>query len=194
VTRLLLACLLVLLAAGPARADGSAFGLAWGVSLPTGDTGDYVSKVSFRGASVEYRHYYRPDATWGLNVGWNVFNERTDETLVLGDVAATGRIWRYVNAVPIYAQWATTFSTDRRASRFFAGLNAGTIWIERRTDMGLWRLDDKTWHPALAPEVGVHLPYDSILGFVSLRYHYAFKAGDAEAQQWLELRIGFSMD
>lgn len=192
--RLIVSCLLVLLAAAPARAGSQAFGLAWGVSLPTGDTGDYVSKVSFRGASIEYRNYYRYDATWGLNVGWNVFTQRTDETLVLGDVAATGRLWRYVNAVPIYAQWATTFSTDRRSSRFFAGLNAGTAWIERRTDLGLWRLEEKNWHLALAPEVGVHLPYDSILGFVSLRYHYAFAAGDAEAQQWLELRVGFSMD
>jgi len=178
----------------PATAAYDSFGLAYGVSLPLGDTGDYISNVSFRGASVAWRHYYKRDAAYGLNVGWNVFNKKSDTTLTWPDMAATGNLWQYVNAVPLYAGWFKSFSTDRRSMRWYAGLNAGTAWIERRTDMGLLRREETNWHVALAPELGVHLPYDSFIGYLALRYHYAFSAGEAEAQQWLELKVGFGFD
>ena len=178
----------------PASATNDHIGLAWGVSLPLGDTADYIPRVSFRGASVQWRHYYRRDASYGLNVGWNVFNKDSDTTLEQADLTVTGKQWRYVNAVPIYAEWCVYFETDRRAWRPYVGLNAGTAWIERRTDLGMLRLEEKNWHLAAAPEFGVNLPWDSFIGYVALRYHHAFSAGDAEAQQWLEMRIGFSFD
>jgi hypothetical protein len=179
---------------GPATAANDSFGLAWGVSLPTGDTADYISNVSFRGASTQWRHYYRHDASYGLNIGWNVFNKSSNTTLTLGDLTATGNLWQYINAVPIYADWCVYFETDRRNMRPYVGLNAGTAWIERRTEMGLLMVEEENWHLAVAPEFGVNSPYDWFIGYVALRYHYAFPAGGAEAQQWLELKIGFSFD
>lgn len=190
----LLGLLLILLPAGTVRADNNAFGIAWGISVPTGDTNDFVSKISFRGASAEWRNFYMRDAAYGLNVGWNVFNETDDSTVYFENAAVTGKRWNYVNAVPCYGSWFKYFSDDRRSSRFFAGLNAGGAWIERRTDVGLVSIKEDNWHFAVAPEVGWQLPWDSFLGYVSARYHYAFKAGDVEAQQWLEFKIGFGLD
>jgi len=191
---LLLAVVLILVAAPDTRASSDAFGLAWGVSLPTGDTGDYISRVSFRGASAEWRHFFRMNSAWGFNVGWNVFNQDSSGTLVLGDLTVTGRAWRYVNAVPVYAGYFHYLSSERGGMRPFLGLNGGTAWIGRRSELGLLTIDERNWHVALCPEVGAVLPYDFFLGFVTLRYHYAFSAGDADAQQWLELRIGFGLD
>ena len=186
--------LLLILLPVAARADNNAFGIAWGISVPSGDTRDYISKISFRGASVEWRNFYLRDAAYGLNVGWNVFNEERDDTIVFDQGAVTGKNWNYVNAVPVYAGWFKYFNTDRRSSRFFAGGNLGAAWIQRRTDIGLVRFEEANWHFALAPEVGWQLPWDSFLGYVAARYHYAFKAGNMEAQQWLELKIGFGLD
>ena len=191
---LILALLMVFGSAVPAVAGNDTVGLAWGVSLPTGNTSDFISKISFRGAVVEWRHNYRRDAAYGLNAGWNVFNSETDETLEWGDSAVTGRIWRYVNAVPLYAGWYKTFGTDRRDTRLYLGLNAGTAYVERRADMGLNTLEEKTWHVAVAPEVGIHFPWDAFIGYTALRYHYAFDAGSFGSEQWLELKIGFGFD
>lgn len=191
---LLLGLLLILLSVSAVRADNNTFGVAWGISIPTGDTSDYISKVSFRGASFEWRNFYQRDAAYGINVGWNVFNDEDDSTVNLNNAAVTGKHWKYINAVPIYAGWFKYFNDDPRAKRFYAGINAGGAWIERTADIGLVRLQGDNWHFALAPEVGMHLPWDAFLGYIGVRYHYAFKAGDSEAQQYFEFKVGFGLD
>lgn len=190
----LLGLLLILVPSGAVRADNSVFGVAWGVSVPTGDTKDFISKVSFRGASAEWRNFYMRDAAYGINIGWNVFNESDDSTVSFENAAVTGKRWSYINAVPIYGGWFKYFSDDKRSSRFFAGFNAGGAWIERRMDVGFVSISEDNWHFAVAPEIGWQLPWDSFLGYVGARYHYAFKAGNMEAQQWLEFKIGFGLD
>jgi hypothetical protein len=190
----LLGLLLIVLPTGAVRAGDNTFGIAWGISVPTGDTKDFVSKVSFRGASLEWRNFYTRDMAYGLNVGWNVFNQDDNSTVEIDNGAITGKRWNYINAVPIYASWFKYFSHDKRSKRMFAGLNGGTAYIERRTEVGFIGLEDANWHFALAPELGFMLPWDSFLGYISARYHYAFAAGDMEAQQWLEFKIGFGLD
>jgi len=144
--------------------------------------------------SVEWRNFYMRDAAYGINVGWNVFNETDDSTVFFDNAAITGKRWHYINAIPIYGAWYKYFSDDKRSSRFYAGINAGTAWIEQRTEMSLYQLTEDNWHFAVAPEVGMNLPWDSFLGYVAARYHYAFKTGDMEAQQWIEFKIGFGLD
>lgn len=190
----LLGLLVILMSTGAANAANSTFGVAWGISVPTADTKDFVPNVSFRGASAEWRNFYTRDMAYGINVGWNVFNQQDDGTVNSGNIALTGNRWKYINAVPIYASWFKYFSDDKRSSRLFLGLNGGTAYIERRIEIGTMAFDDDNWHLALAPEIGWQLPWDSFLGYVSARYHYAFAAGDQEAQQWLEFKIGFGLD
>ncbi len=186
--------LLILLPATDVRADNSTFGIAWGISIPTGATKDFTSDVSFRGMSVEWRNFYMRDSAYGINVGWNVFNESDDSTVFFDNGAITGKRWSYINAIPIYGAWYKYFSDDKRSSRFYAGINAGTAWIEQRTEMSLYQLTQDNWHLAIAPEVGMNMPWDSFLGYVAVRYHYAFEAGDVKAQQWIEFKIGFGLD
>ena len=190
----LLGLLLILQPASAVRADNSVFGIAWGLSVPTGDTNDFISNISFRGASAEWRNFYMRDAAYGINIGWNVFNDTDDSTVNFENAAVTGKRWSYINAVPVYGGWFKYFSDDKRSSRFFAGMNAGGAWIERRMDVGFVSIQEDNWHFAVAPEVGWQLPWDSFLGYVGARYHYAFKAGNMEAQQWLEIKIGFGLD
>jgi hypothetical protein len=56
------------------------------------------------------------------------------------------------------------------------------------------RFEEDNWHFALAPEIGWQLPWESFLGYVGVRYHYAFKAGNFDAQQYFEFKIGFGLD
>jgi len=190
----MLGLLLFLVPGPPVRAENDVFSVAWGVSLPTGAIQDYTPNISFRGASAEWRTYYRRDAAYGLNVGWNVFDTAKDGTVSFENGAVTGKSWNYVNAVPVYLGWFKYLGDDRRDNRWFFGLNAGASWIQWRTEVGLVKLEEENWHVALAPEFGVMLPWDSILSYVSARYHYAFSAGNQDAQQYLEIMIGFGTD
>jgi len=191
---ILLSLVLVVLTAGSALAGKNTFGVSWNISLPTGDTNDFTSGVHFRGASLEWRTFTTRTTAFGLNASWDVFNDKFDGTYEHDNIAITGRNWRYVNAVPIYASWHKYTGNDRRGKRTFFGLNAGTAFIERRAEMGVYQFTEENWHLAVAPEIGMQMPWDSFLGWLSVRYNYAFSAGDVDAQQWFEFRIGFGMD
>ena len=190
---IVLLVLLVLVAAPTVYAQ-STFGAAWSLGIPMGDTGDFASGFSFRGVSLEWRNFRNRDTAIGASIGWNVFNEEFSGTRDFGNVAVTGNSWNYVNAIPIYVNAFKYFGEDRRTTRWFAGLNAGTIWIERRTEFGLSAFQDQNWHLAVAPEVGVQLPWSSFLGYAAVRYNVGFSAGDVDTQSWIDIRLGFGLD
>lgn len=190
---LIIACALVVALPGLARA-GDAFGVSWNISLPAGDTADFTSGLQFRGASLEWRNFYKRDTAFGFSGSWNAFNEAFTGTFAAENFAVTGKRWQYVNTVPLYLTWHKYQAGDRRGKRLYYGLNAGLAYVEKRTTMGLWAFEMSEWHPALAPEIGLQLPWDAFVGTVSLRYNFAFETGDHDTQQWLELRFGFGMD
>ncbi len=185
--------LLLAVGAGAAQAD-SVFGVAWAPSVPTGDTNAFAPGLSLRGVSLEMRSFINPTVAWGGSIGWNVFNESLSGTESFGDVTVTGKAWRYINAVPIHLGIFKYSNASRRDSRFFFGLNAGTNWIERRTDFSLIQQTEQNFHLALAPEVGVQMPWNAFLGYMAVRFHHAFKAGEVDAQNWFEFKIGFGLD
>ena len=191
---ILFSLLITLLGAGTAAAGKNTFGVAWNISAPLGDTSDFTSGLQFRGATLEWRNFYTRDMAWGINGSWDVFTENFDGTYQGDNFAISGKSWRYINAVPIYASWYKYIGEDRRGRRTFFGLNAGTAYIERRIEVALWGVKDDNWHLAFAPEIGMQLPWNSFLGWVSVRYNYALSAGDVDAQQWFEFRLGFGMD
>jgi hypothetical protein len=188
-------CTIVLLSlvAAPALAQNT-FGAAWSLGIPTGDTSDFAGGFSMRGISLEGRAFRNRDVALGASIGWNVFNDEFSGTREFENVALTGKSWSYVNAIPIYVGAFKYFGTDRRTTRMFAGLNAGTIWIERRTEFGLSAFQEQNWHLAVAPEVGFQLPWSSFLGYAAVRYNVGFSAGDVDTQSWFDIRLGFGLD
>ncbi len=191
--KIILALVLLLVVAPSAQAE-STFGIAWNPGIPTGDTADFAGGFSFRGATAEWRNFTRSDFTLGASVGWNVFNDSFSGTATEGNITATGNQWTTVNAVPIMVNAYKYLSTDRRSTRFYFGLGAGVDWIELTKEFGYYQFKDSNWHLALAPEIGVQLPWDSFVGYVGVRYQYAFEAGDSPAQSWFDFKIGFGLN
>ena len=190
----ILLLVLLICAAAPAALAENTFGAAWSLGIPTGDTNDFAPGFSARGISLDWRAFRNSETAIGASIGWNVFNEEKSGTRDFGNVAVTGKLWNYVNAIPIYVNAYKYFGTDRRSPRYFAGLNAGTIWIERRTDFSLYAYQEQNWHLAVAPEVGVQLPWSSFLGYAAVRYNVGFSAGDVDTQSWIDIRLGFGLD
>lgn len=183
---------LALLPASPARASTS-FGAAWSLAMPLGDTKDFTDSFSLRGFSLEYRNYYTREMAWGLNISYNVFNEEKDSTFYGDNYAVTGQRWTYINAVPMYLSWHRVPGGTRDGSLFY-GLNAGAVWLEQRTTLGLYEVNESNVHLGFAPEIGYHFPWQSFLGYGAVRFNYMLEAGDVPAQSWIELRLGFGLD
>jgi hypothetical protein len=177
-----------------AQARGDSFGMSWSSAIATGNTSDFVSGFQARGINVEYRKRVNSNYLWGLNVGYNVFAETGNSTVNMNHVQATGIWGKYVNTVPIYLAAFYEFGPyQARSGRFYVGMNAGTAWLEQRATLSSFALENDNWHMAVAPEIGYHLPWNSFVGHVSVRYNYVFEAGETEAQSWLEFRVGFGL-
>ncbi len=179
-----LALLLVLLGSTEVRAQDWFWAVQYQTALSAGDTKDFTNQFSWRNIAVEGRAVLNPESSVGLLVGWNVFNEEVDGTLTFGGADVSGYQYRYVNAFPILAT-AHYYLGQRRGTRGFLGLGAGTYYIENRLEMGLTALNVNNWHLGLAPEAGILLPLQSqMVGYLSVKYNHAFAAGGVKHTYW----------
>jgi hypothetical protein len=195
-TTIILAGLLLVGLLGNASAAGT--GWFWGItyepSIPIGDLDDFSQdSFSWRGVGVEGRSWFREELSVGFAVSWNVFHSRLDDrTFSQPGVDLHGTQMRDVNAVPIYINMHYYLGRPYDW-RFFLGLNAGTIFAEHRLDMGLYSYREENWHLAIAPEVGVQLPYDRLLGYVSVRWNNGFSAGEIDEVSYFSFRLGIGL-
>ena len=184
--------LLVIVSTVAVQAQSSFFGMTYDVSIPTGDTEKYVSGVQWRGFGLEGRWYTSKNITLGFAWDWNVFHESSLETAELETGAVTGNQNRTINAFPFLFTAHYYLKGGSFVQPYF-GIGAGTYFVKKRLDVGIFTLEKEKWHFGVAPEIGFLFPMD--LGFnilVKLKYNYAFESGDAEAHSYLGINVGFA--
>lgn len=184
--------LLVIVCSVAVHAQSSFFGMTYDVSIPTGDTEKYISGVQWRGFGLEGRWYTSKNITLGFAWDWNVFHESSLETAELETGAVTGNQNRTINAFPFLFTAHYYLKGGSFVQPYF-GIGAGTYFVKKRLDVGIFTLEEEKWHFGVAPEIGFLFPMD--LGFnilVKLKYNYMFESGDAEAQSYLGINVGFA--
>src|SRR5215211_5105855 len=85
--------------------------VTYSAATPLGDMTNYIDKVSYRGINAELYWHIKQNFDAGVEVGWNVFNNREDKKTYTEETRSiTGVQYRYVNAVPIIAglRWGKT--------------------------------------------------------------------------------------
>ena len=169
------------------------FTISYDMSFGLGDLGDFISEPSFRGATAQYRKNLSDNISVGVDAGWNVFYERKDyETYTEGSISLSGIQYRYQNEIPILVSADYMLSTDKNIKPY-AGLGIGTIYCERITDMGIWRLEENPWQFAMKPEIGMLYELNGGTALqLALRYNYGFKTEELEGQGYLTIGIGFA--
>jgi outer membrane protein len=173
--------------------QGSYISIQYDVSFGLGDLSDYISAVSWRGVSVEYRTQVRSNLLAGVDVGWNVFYERKEyDTYTVGTESLSGVQFRYQNSVPVFATFDYIVLSEN-ALKPYVGLGIGTLYSERATDMNLYRLEEKTWQFALKGELGVlyELSYKNSLKFAA-KYYNGFKTSTLDSQGYISLSLGMA--
>jgi len=173
------------------------------ISVPLGETADFVSAASFRGFSIEGRSFIKSNLSIGGSIGWHVFYEEvrdevinfslnTDEQVISG--AVSGVQYRYINAFPILFN-ADYYFGDINTDEIipFVGLGAGTSIVSRRLELGIVGLTETSWRLAVSPELGATFkvgPRNHLI--VSGQYMYNFKNDPEPSTSYLSFGIGFT--
>jgi len=157
-----------------------------------GTINNYITSTSVRGATFEYKLYPQPNISIGLDAGWNHFYERRAlDTYTSGTLSLTGVQYRYANAIPIYLTTSYYLSPGESINPFI-GVGVGTIYMDRYTDMGIYRVTEEEWHFALKPEVGVLVSLNPEMDLIlAMRFNNAFATSDTMEQNYLAFNVGF---
>jgi outer membrane protein W len=163
------------------------------VTYPSGETNDYIDKISFRGVGMEWRKYIQDDISAGISLNWNVFHKVETKIEQLEDGAVTGTQNRTINSFPFMVT-AHYYLGGRRDIRPYGGLGLGAFLIEKKLDIGIYSLSESNWHFGVSPELGVQFPvgYDTTI-MVALKYNYAFETKE-EQNSYFGLSVGFATD
>jgi outer membrane protein len=163
------------------------------MGFASGDMAEFISKPSFRGFVFQYRHPFTPNIAAGFDLGWNVFYERKDyDTYEANNASLSGVQFRYHNEIPLYISGEYYFKPEGPLNPF-AGLGIGTIYSERNTDMGVWRVVEDAWQFALKPEVGLLYMFNESAGFkLAAKYNLGFAGGDLDAQSFIAIDAGLA--
>ena len=171
-------------------------GLTYSISVPTGETSDFISNTSFKGLSIDLRKFFSHNASIGFLVGWSTFEEETNETIstIVGDVS--GAQSRLINSFPVMITTDYYFG-EGREFRPFIGIGVGMYYFYQQLKQVGENLESNKWHFGVAPEVGFVYLLESVYALVNVRYNYAFSAENeitkiSTAQSYLTFNIGFA--
>lgn len=161
-----------------------------------GNTHDFISRMSFRGVSIDYKNFGVSDkVALGFDLGWNTLymdRDYASYTSTDGSTTVSGKQYRYLNSFPILLTADYFFQNSDSYVRPFAGLGVGTIHSIKTVDMGLYSFESKDWHFGIKPQAGVWVGFDDATQFtLSAEYLYGFKTKDVDALQYLTLNVGF---
>ncbi len=164
----------------------------YGISVPMGQTADYISNTSFRGISFEFGRFLTDDISLGFLISWIAFNESfPSETYEFDNIRLTGKRYNYINAFPLMVAGRYYFMPGA-IFRPYAGAGTGAYIINKTTDMGLYRDQNKNWHFGIYPEAGFIIEMGREAFFnLGVRYNHAFKAG-GDSHSWLGIQAGVS--
>jgi hypothetical protein len=159
--------------ASPARAQDWVGMMTWQMSLPIGETQEFVDEVSFRGMGLDFRKRLRGGTFASVEMAWNVFHQRSDELFEFDSGAVSGSQDHYINAFPIMIGVHQYFGKPR-STRMHVGLNVGGYLFVQTLRIGVTEFEEDTWEWGVAPEAGVAIPIQTGLWFeINARYHWS---------------------
>lgn len=173
---------------------GGLWNFDWNIGFGLGETRDFVSATSLRGFSIDGRGFVSNSVTVGGFIGWNTFFQSDGyETNSFGNTGSVyGYDRKYINAMPLMVNSHYYFSQAIVMS--YIGLGVGTMYVKDRDFTGIYYVENDAWHFALAPELGVVIPFgNSNTGFnANVKYNWAAKTRETPDYSFITFNIGIS--
>jgi len=174
----------------------SLWNVTYDVSVPMGDTKDFIGETSFRGYSIDGRAFINGNVTLGGSWTWNIFHStEQDITTEIGNITVTGNHYNYGNYMPIMFNTHYYFGTDG-GIRPFIGTGIGTIWKEERKNIGTYNvIFDNAWQFGFTPEIGAFIPVGTgAMFFVHAKYTYGISTSELSTTSYLSFGIGLAWE
>jgi len=150
----------------------------WVIGIPAGDMNkNFISKTSTRGFAMEYRYMLNGPLSIGGGFSWQGFYEKLDRnTYEFDGGAITSTKFNYLYTFPLFVN-VHYYPLKNNFIYPFIGLNAAMVSIDKKDQVGIYYVQDKSWQFALQPEVGalIQMSQGSGFGFVvKAKYNYMF--------------------
>ncbi len=173
---------------------GGVWNFDWNIGFGTGETSDFTPSPSLRGFSINGAGFVTDNLTVGGIAGWNIFYHNNGFTEL--QISNTATVYGYnrtnINTIPIMLTTHYYFSQTKMMP--YAGLGVGTMYADQRNYMGIYYVQNKAWHFALAPEVGIIIPFgEGNTGVnANVKYNWAAKTKDTPSITYFTINIGLS--
>ncbi|MDN3204801.1 outer membrane beta-barrel protein [Algoriphagus sediminis] len=177
--------------AGTAQAQQSIFSLNYAISVPLGNTSNYIDQTSGRGFILEYQKFINKNWAIGGEFGHATFYKREENKVYTeGSASLSGIQYRYQYEWPIFLTANYYVLTGDKIRPYF-GLGVGTIAHDRRIDMGIFTDQNTHWQFAIRPEVGLLYKPTYNTGFkLGVKYYNSFESSDLAGQSNLGINVG----
>ena len=189
---ILLIAFLVMIISENATAQNSMLSLNYAVSIPIGNTSDFIDQASGRGFVAEFQVFTKRNITFGGELGhFTLYKRELNKIYTEGSASLSGVQYRYQQSYPIFAT-GTYFATTEGSVKPYGSLGLGTIAHNRRIDVGIFSSEDTYWQFALRPEIGVLIAPSDSFGFkIGAKYYQSFASGGLDGQSNIGLNFGF---
>jgi hypothetical protein len=163
-------------------------------TLPIGNTADFASNFSGRGANVEFYWMQSRQLGFGLEVGSSSLKGiLPDRTFNSGTVTINGTQFRGQATTPIIGSAMYVFN-DIGKFKPFVSLGAGIMVVDQRIDLGIFVQRLSTSHFAFKPELGAIYQISDYVGIkFSGKYYQSVGNSTIDSQSLLGFNIGFVM-
>lgn len=174
-----------------ANAQNSLFSFNYSVTVPLGNTSDFIDQVSGRGFVFEYQKFIDPHWAIGIEAGHTTLYKREENKVYTeGTASLSGVQYRYQYSWPILAT-ANYYALRTGLIRPYAGVGIGTMASQRKIDMGIYTSDRTHWQFAIKPEVGTLIQPNPNMAFrVGAKYLMGFESSDLVGQSNLNFSFG----
>ena len=142
---------------------------------------DYVSNVSFWGASFSIKKFISQSVTVGFNLSHNVLSNKYDDgTTEVPNGIIAGPQARYLNYTPMLFNIGYVFNKGYMVRVFpYIQANFGGYYIWERLQLGANFKSNNNFHFGAGPEAGIIFYMGKRFGLnINANYNYAFSGGD----------------
>lgn len=163
-------------------------------TLPLGNTADFASNFSGRGANAEFYWMQNRQFGFGLEVGSSSLKGKLpDRTFNSGTVTINGTQFRGQATTPILGSAIYVFNENGKFKPYIS-MGAGVMILSQRIDLGIFVQKLNTRHFAIRPELGAIYQLSDYVGIkLSGKYYQSVGNNTMDSQSLLGFNLGFVM-
>jgi outer membrane protein W len=156
-------------------AQKNIFGVDWAINFPNNN--GYLSKTSYAGGKLEYRHFFKENFSFGLALDWASYEQYIPrQTFQKAD--GSGAVTSDFDAVAYQVPFTGTVHYYFKKSKYlrpYAGVALGGQYLEQDLYYNVYVSSNDNWGFVARPEIGVLInPQNKYWGFlVGAYYSYA---------------------